>query len=369
MKKSKLATYTNIANNYGGRRLYKVSKIAIHHMAGRMTARQCADYFARTDRIASSNYTIGWDGSIALSVPEEYRAYTTSSSWCDERAITIEVSNEDNNGGDWKITDKAYNALLDLVTDICRRYNIKDCSYTGDKDGVLQKHEWYAWTNCPGAYLGSKFPEISRIVNQRLKSKTIDLTNKNKGNLAKITVSALNVRKEPNDKSKIVTVVKKNEVYTITDVKGNWGKLKSGTGWIYLPMTDFSNYPVDLTNSIGLYKFKTDTNIRYNPSTRSNVKRVAIKNSMVSITEIKNGWAKISNKDEWFWLKLATQIKEFNVDVKKYTNVREKASINSKIVDIFIKVKSTKIKEVKNGWGLINSKKGWIWLGLTSLKK
>lgn len=301
MAKSKLATYTNIANNYGNRRLYKVSKIAIHHMAGKMTAKQCADYFARTDRIASSNYTIGWDGSIALSVPEEYRAYTTSSSWCDERAITIEVSNEDNNGGDWKITDKAYNALLDLVTDICKRYGIKDCSYTGDKDGVLQKHEWYAWTNCPGKYLGSKFPEISRIVNQRLK-----------GN-----------------------VKKKN---------------------------------VDLTNSKGLYQIKNGTNIRLNPSINSDIKRVTKNGEIVSVTEIKNGWAKIAKKNEWFWLDLSTQIKEFDVDVKTNTNVREKPTTNSKIVDRFIKVKSTKIREVKNGWGLINSKKGWIWLGLTSLK-
>lgn len=301
MVKSKLATYENLANNYGGKRLYPVTKISIHHMAGKMTARQCADYFARTDRNASSNYTIGWDGSIALSVPEEHRAYTTSSSWCDERAITIEVSNEDNNGGDWKITDKAYNALLDLVTDICKRYGIKDCSYTGDKDGVLQKHEWYAWTNCPGAYLGSKFPEISKIVNQRLK-----------GN-----------------------VKKKN---------------------------------VDLTKSIGLYQIKNGTNVRLNPSMKSDVKRVTKNGEIVSVTEIKNGWAKIAKKNEWFWLDLSTQIKEFDVDVKTNTNVREKPTTNSKIVDRFVKVKSTKIREVKNGWGLINSKKGWIWLGLTSLK-
>lgn len=299
MTKSKLATYENLANNYGNRRLYKVSKIAIHHMAGKMTAKQCADYFARTERIASSNYTIGWDGSIALSVDEDYRAYTTSSSWCDERAITIEVSNADNNGGDWKITDKAYNALLDLVTDICKRYGIKDCSYTGDKDGVLQKHEWYANTNCPGAYLGSKFPEISRIVNQRLK-----------GN-------------------------KKN---------------------------------VDLTNSIGLYQIKNGTNIRLNPSMKSDVKRVSKNNEVVSVTEIKNGWCQIGKKNEWFWLGLATEIKEFDVDVKTNTNVREKPTTNSKVVDKFIKVKSTKIREVKDGWGLINSKKGWIWLGLTNLK-
>ena len=187
------------------------------------------------------------------------------------------------------------------MTDICKRYGIKDCSYTGDKDGVLQKHEWYAWTNCPGAYLGSKFPEISKIVNQRLK-----------GN-----------------------VKKKN---------------------------------VDLTKSIGLYQIKNGTNVRLNPSMKSDVKRVTKNGEIVSVTEIKNGWAKIAKKNEWFWLDLSTQIKEFDVDVKTNTNVREKPTTNSKIVDRFVKVKSTKIREVKNGWGLINSKKGWIWLGLTSLK-
>ena len=28
--------------------------------------------------------------------------------------------------------------------------------------------------------------------------------------------------------------VKKGEVYTIVETKGNWGKLKSGAGWVYL---------------------------------------------------------------------------------------------------------------------------------------
>lgn len=242
MAKSKLATYTNIANNYGNRRLYPVTKIAIHHMAGKMTARQCADYFARTDRNASSNYTIGWDGSIALSVPEEYRAYTTSSSWCDERAITIEVSNEDNNGGDWKITDKAYNALLDLVTDICKRYNIKDCSYTGDKDGVLQKHEWYAYTNCPGKYLGSKFKDISNRVNARLRGNSTSSTNSSQASLNftkglyEVTIPVLNVRSGAGLSYSINRTVKKGDVYTIVEVKNEWGKLKSGAGWINLPL-------------------------------------------------------------------------------------------------------------------------------------
>lgn len=54
------------------------------------------------------------------------------------------------------------------MTDICRRNNIYPCTYTGDKNGVLQKHEWYTSTNCPGPYLGNKFSYIANEVNKRL---------------------------------------------------------------------------------------------------------------------------------------------------------------------------------------------------------
>lgn len=53
----------------------------------------------------------------------------------------------------------------------------------------------------------------------------------------KITATTLNVRKEPNVNSPIVTTVKKDEVYTITEEKNGWGKLKSGAGWISLSYT------------------------------------------------------------------------------------------------------------------------------------
>jgi N-acetylmuramoyl-L-alanine amidase len=52
--------------------------------------------------------------------------------------------------------------------------------------------------------------------------------------LVKITASALNVRAGAGTSHKINTVVKKNEVFTIVAEKGNWGKLKSGAGWISL---------------------------------------------------------------------------------------------------------------------------------------
>lgn len=44
----------------------------------------------------------------------------------------------------------------------------------------------------------------------------------------------LNVRQEPNTSSQINGQVFKDQVFTIVEVKNNWGKLKSGAGWISL---------------------------------------------------------------------------------------------------------------------------------------
>lgn len=57
----------------------------------------------------------------------------------------------------------------------------------------------------------------------------------------KITAKSLNVRAGAGTKYKVVTQVKKDEVYTIVEEKNvgsnKWGKLKSGAGWIHLGYT------------------------------------------------------------------------------------------------------------------------------------
>jgi hypothetical protein len=52
--------------------------------------------------------------------------------------------------------------------------------------------------------------------------------------LGKVIVDVLNYRQGPGLNYKINGTVKKNEVYTIVAEDGDWGKLKSGAGWIYL---------------------------------------------------------------------------------------------------------------------------------------
>lgn len=167
MSNSSLVNMTMLSPNHSGRRNKPITKIAIHHTAGAISAATIGNIFKPTSRQASCNYGIGNDNRIVLCVDEANRSWCTSSSWCDNRAVTIEVSNSAN-GGNWPVSDKVLATLIDLVTDICKRNGIKNCTYTGGTDGVLQKHEWYANTNCPGPYLGSKFSYIASEVNKRL---------------------------------------------------------------------------------------------------------------------------------------------------------------------------------------------------------
>ena len=55
--------------------------------------------------------------------------------------------------------------------------------------------------------------------------------------LVEVTANSLNVRSGAGTQYKVVGSVKKGEVYTIVQIKNNWGKLKSGLGWICLDYT------------------------------------------------------------------------------------------------------------------------------------
>ena len=80
--------------------------------------------------------------------------------------------------------------------------------------------------------------------------KTLGITSKNETKnkssdmsfLVKVTVNALNIRKGAGTKYDVVGTIRDKGVYTIVEVKGNWGRLKStnfdgGVGWIHLGYT------------------------------------------------------------------------------------------------------------------------------------
>lgn len=103
-----------LSPNHSGRRNQKITKIAIHHATGVINGRNIAGVFVPRSRRASAYYNLGSDGVIVLGVDESNRAWTTSSSWCDNRAVTIEVGNS-TRGPQWLVSDYILNRLIDLV--------------------------------------------------------------------------------------------------------------------------------------------------------------------------------------------------------------------------------------------------------------
>ena len=164
---SSLVDYVKLSPNCSKPRNKKIQKITIHHMAGNLSVETCGNVFSRKQRYASSNYGIGTDGRVGLYVDEENRSWCSSSPENDHQAITIEVAN-DVIGKDWHISDIAFDKLILLCVDICKRNGIKKLNYTGDKTGNLTMHKWFAATACPGPYLESRFEDIASLVNEHL---------------------------------------------------------------------------------------------------------------------------------------------------------------------------------------------------------
>lgn len=171
MSNSSLVEYVKLSPNCNKPRNKPITKITIHHMAGFMSVEECGAMFAQSSRQASSNYAIDSTGKVGMYVEEKDRSWCSSSPENDNQAITIEVANS-TGAPDWKISDKAMEKLIELCTDICKRNNIEKLNFTGNKNGNLTMHKYFAATACTGPYLESKFPYIAEEVNKRLNSTT-----------------------------------------------------------------------------------------------------------------------------------------------------------------------------------------------------
>lgn len=246
MSNSPLARYIKISPNKTSPRNHKIDTISIHCAVGQMTAKEIlnlSNFVKYNSKSGSScNYAIGHDGSIGLGVEEKDRSWCTSSRSNDHRAITIEVASETKHP--YTVTDDAYEALIELLVDVCKRNGIKELKWKGDKSLIGQPakqnmtvHRWFANKACPGDYLYNRHGKIAAEVNSRLSGKT------NKSYRVKIDITDLNIRKGPGTNYSKTGKCTGKGTFTIVDEaqgkgsKRGWGKLKSGAGWISLDYT------------------------------------------------------------------------------------------------------------------------------------
>ena len=168
---SPLVAYTKISPNKTVNRNHDIDTITIHCVVGQCTAESLGGWFAKESTQASSNYGVDKDGRIGMYVEEKDRSWCTSSRENDHRAITIEVASDTKEP--YAVRDAAYEALIELVADICQRNGIKRLVWSTDKekrmshsDGCnMTVHRDYANKSCPGKYLYDRHGDIAARVN------------------------------------------------------------------------------------------------------------------------------------------------------------------------------------------------------------
>lgn len=239
MSNSKLASFFQKAKHYSkGRDGRTIEKITVHHMAGVLTAEQCGNIF-QGSRQASAHYGIGKDGKIGQYVDEADTAWADGNWDSNCRSVTIETSNC-LTGGNWDISALVLNKLIKLVADIAKRNNLG--KLVAGKN--LTWHQMYAATACPGPYLLSHMDYIAEEANKlneeiKPEQKPEQPTS---GYLVKINTDCLNIRAGAGTNYDKVGEITDRGVYTIVAESSgqgakNWGKLKSGAGWIALDYT------------------------------------------------------------------------------------------------------------------------------------
>ena len=346
MSNSKLVTVTQISPNKNSPRNHAIDRITIHCFVGQVTAKRGCEVFQPTSKQASCNYVVGYDGSIGLCVSESDRSWCSSNSGNDHRAVTIETASETVHP--YKVTDKAYNALLDLVTDICKRNGKTKILWFGDKNKtlaytpkanemVMTVHRWFDNKACPGDYLYNLHGDIAAEVNRRLSGggfgegneTTTPNTQKPATDgtgatvepyLVRVTISDLYIRKGPGTNYGKNGFIKPGVYTIVAESNGTgaskWGKLKSGAGWISLDYANTPNTQKPATDGTGAtvepYLVRvtiSDLYIRKGPGTNYG-KNGFIKPGVYTIVAESNGtgaskWGKLKSGAGWISLDYA----------------------------------------------------------------
>ena len=202
MSNSSLVNYTRLSPNRYDGRIHKIDTITIHCVVGQCSVETLGSIFANANKEASSNYGVGYDGRIGMYVEEKNASWCSSSYSNDNRAVTIEVAS--NTYDPYYVNDKAYNATINLVADICKRNGIKKLIWSTDKNTRVNHlngcnmtvHRDYANKSCPGDYLYNRMGDIASKVNKKLNTTSESEENTMEAKL--------------NDKNNFVWVIKKD---------------------------------------------------------------------------------------------------------------------------------------------------------------
>ena len=244
----------------------KIDWIVLHYTAGTNSAKSAAAgiarYFATTPNQASADFIVD-DVDIVQYNPDPKNMYCWAvggkkySSLCNSLAakyydicknnnsISIEMCSRKKNTNtlnasddDWYLTEATVNNAVILTKYLMKVYNIK-------ADHVIM-HNMVTGKWCPQPWCKNEdalkgwydFQRRLGNAGARIPQPNVAPTGSRTSYTVKVTVPALNIRKGPGTSYPVVGVIKDQGIYTIVEENGNWGRLKSGVGWISLNYTN-----------------------------------------------------------------------------------------------------------------------------------
>lgn len=252
---SSLVSVIHYSPNNSGKRVYPLTRISVHCVVGQCAASTLGVMFSDPDFGASSNYGVGYDGTIGQYVPESYRSWCTSSYDNDNRAITIEVASDTYEP--YRVNDVAYKSLIRLLVDICRRNGKKKLLWFGDKNTsliyspksdelVMTVHRWFAIKSCPGDYLYGLHSQIATEVTKQLGGTTTTNSTDTKEMTIVLNVSYLGKTGYTNPAAQVKTL---QRLLNAMSYKGSDGKTLTVDG-IFGSNTDYAVKAFQKANNV-----------------------------------------------------------------------------------------------------------------------
>lgn len=327
MSNSKLVNCTVLSPNHSGKRTHAIDRITPHCVVGQLSAEAIGGCFTSSSRKASCNYGIGTKGRVVLCVDEGNRSWCSSSNANDQRAVTIECASD--KADPYAMNSSVYNKLIELCVDICKRNGKNKLIWIANKEKslnyspasgemVITVHRWFANKACPGDWLYNRLGELAKTVTERLGGASSE-PEKKPGSTntlpgapfqVQVLISDLNYRSEPSMSGAVRGHTGKG-VFTITEARDGWGRLKSGAGWIYLENPKYvtilakvsqpsasSGYPATpFTVRVNV----SDLNYRSEPSMNGKAKGHTGKGTF-TITKVSGGWGYLKSGAGWIYL-------------------------------------------------------------------
>lgn len=210
----------------------RIKYIVIHYVGATGGAKANCDYFKTTYRGSSAHYFVGHKGEVWQCVDDADVAWHCGASSYKHKScrnsnsIGIEMCCRKDSKGRWYFEKETVDSTIELTKMLMKKYDIPAAN--------VIRHYDVTGKTCPEPYVRNS-DEWNKFKSQL--TTTSNATTKVESFKVRINCDALNIRAGAGTKYKINGCIRDRGIYTIVQTQGDWGKLKSGAGWIKLTYT------------------------------------------------------------------------------------------------------------------------------------